>query len=203
MNRKKDWISSCFCFLNAFIVKTTNNDYHGVLFCLTTIVHHPKNFLKLAIHDTNQYAWPIFIQQFFLFIFLIYTVGKKKRKENLVDKLGQAYWLKAWIGNFRKFFGWCTTVVKQKKYTMVVIICGFYSKSVIFPFFAPKKKHFQHYKSWSGHDSSIEFFFQIFPNYQGMCQCAAKPKNIFGSGPFWYICVRNPCANPPKNTSTT
>ena len=86
-------------------------------------------------------------------------------------------------------------------FMVVVIICGFYSKFLIFPFFAPKKKHFQHYKSWSGHDSSIEFFFQIFPNYQGMCQCAAKPKNLFGSGPFRYICVSNPCAHPKKPLS--
>ena len=72
-----------------------------------------------------------------------------------------------------------------------------------FPFFRTQKNHFQHYKSWSGHDSSIEFFFQIFPNYQGMCQCAAKPKILLGSGPFWHICVRNPCAHPKKTTFTT
>ena len=31
-----------------------------------------------------------------------------------------------------------TTVTKQKKYTMVVIICDFYSKSLILPFFIQK-----------------------------------------------------------------
>ena len=93
-----------------------------------------------------------------------------------MDKLGQAYWLKAWIGNFRKFFGWCTMVVKQKKYTMVVIICGFYSKFLTFPFFAPKKKHFQHYKSWSGLDPSIEFFSKYSPTIRECANVQPNPK---------------------------
>ena len=34
-------------------------------FCLPTVVYHLNNFLKLPIHDTNQYAWPKILKHVF------------------------------------------------------------------------------------------------------------------------------------------
>ena len=72
-----------------------------------------------------------------------------------------------------------------------------------FPFFRTQKNTSNTIKVGQVMIHQLNFFFQIFPNYQGMCQCAAKPKILLGSGPLRYICVRNPCANPKKTTSTT
>ena len=46
-----------------------------------------------------------------------------------------------------------------------------------FPFFRTQKNHFQHYKSWSGHDSSIEFFFSKYsPTIRECANVQPNPK---------------------------
>ena len=101
-----------------------------------------------------------------------------------MDKLGQAYWLKAWIGNFRKFFGWCTMVVKQKKYTMVVIIYGFYSKFLIFPFFAPKKNTSNTIKVGQVMIHQLNFFSKYSPTIRECANVQPNPKIFLVLGLF-------------------
>ena len=89
-----------------------------------------------------------------------------------------------WIGNFRKFFGWCTMLVKQKKYTMVVIIYGFYSKILIFPFFAPKKNTSNTIKVGQVMTHQLNFFSKYSPTIRECANVQPNPKIFLVLGLF-------------------
>ena len=72
-----------------------------------------------------------------------------------------------------------------------------------FPFFRTQKKHFQHYKSWSGHDSSIEFFFSKYsPTIRECANVQPNPKFLWILDLFGIYVSATHVRTPKKTTST-
>ena len=60
---------------------------------------------------------------------------------------------------------------------------------VLCTLFSHRKKNSNTKKGGRSTIHRLENIIFICTNYQRICQCAAKPKILMGSGPFWYIPV--------------